>query len=123
MKELSLCIGRKDHKEAIVIIKTIGKSIGKIKSPHILKKTVLLKPTTTRHDSIEEQLRRMAEVNCSHRSSYSNHTGGTNISKRQQKLEVILLVFADVSFSGVVCCRMAYDCNFSVNGVLCCSPE
>ena len=63
MKELSLCTGRKDHKEAIVIIKTIGKSIGKIKSPHIFKKQILLKPTSTRNDSIEEQLRRMAEVN------------------------------------------------------------
>ena len=79
MKELSLCIQKKDHKEATLIIRTIGKSIGRIKSPHIFKKQILLKPTTTRHDSVEEQLKRMAEVYCSHRSSYSNHIRGTNI--------------------------------------------
>ena len=69
MKELSLYIQNKDHKEATLIIRTIAKSIARIKSPLIFNKHVILKPTTTRQDSIEEQLKRMAEVNCSHRSS------------------------------------------------------
>ena len=71
MKELSVSIQAKNQKETNTLINIIGKALGHIQNHTIFKKQVLLPPTTTRQGSVEEVLKRIAEVNCSHRPSYS----------------------------------------------------
>ena len=66
MKELSVSIQTNNQ-----LINIIGKALGHIQNHTIFKKQVLLLPTTTRQESVEEVLKRTAEVNCSHRPSYS----------------------------------------------------
>ena len=56
------------------LINIIGKALGHIQNHTIFKKQVLLPPTTTRQESVEEVLKSPAEVNCSHRPSYSRGT-------------------------------------------------
>ena len=70
MKELSISVQTK-NKETNTLVNIIGKALANIRNHATFKKQVLLPPATTRQGSVEEILKRIAEVNYSHRPSYS----------------------------------------------------
>ena len=67
INELSVSKQGKQKERTDILINTIGKALGQIQNHSIFKKQVLLPPPTTRQGSVDEVLKRIAEVNCSYR--------------------------------------------------------